>query len=109
MVGNVQHNRRIVSIGISFQPFFFLDGFTRNIQGKRIRSICIAEAGDLQRLEGGTLSTDGHLIKAREGIAMNFLRRLAGFGGLMHRVKVNLLDKGGVIHQFGGEPVHWLL
>ena len=40
---------------------------------------------------------------------MNFLRRLAGFGGLMHRVKVNLLDKGGVIHQFGGEPVHWLL
>ena len=40
---------------------------------------------------------------------MNFFCRLAGLGGLMYGVKVNLLDKGGVIHQFGGKPIRWCL
>lgn len=40
---------------------------------------------------------------------MDLLRKVAGLDSLMYGVKVNLLDKGGVIHQIGGEPVHGCL
>lgn len=40
---------------------------------------------------------------------MDLLRKEAGLDGLMYGVKVSLLDKGGVIHQIGGEPVHGCL
>ncbi len=37
---------------------------------------------------------------------MNLFRRLISFGILVYWVEADLLDKGGVIHQFGGKLVH---